>query len=213
MDLRNSTNEEIYKRLIELTKDKNQWEIMVPYVGNLLTNSSDRIKEKALWLIGEMGMKYPEKATPFINVLAMYLSNTNNKVRERSVGALGRIGRANHKFILPYFDEIIALANDPASNVRMNLIWACENIATNAPLLFEDKMMIFDNLLQDPSDRVRIEAPEIFRVIGKRKPELVKPYILKLEYLATNDSNEVVRIHSLGAIKATVNASKSMSTD
>ena len=47
MDLRNSTNEEIYKRLIELTKDKNQWEIMVPYVGNLLTNSSDRIKEKA----------------------------------------------------------------------------------------------------------------------------------------------------------------------
>lgn len=213
MDLRNSTNEEIYKRLIELTKDKNQWEIMVPYVGNLLTNSSDRIKEKALWLIGEMGMKYPEKATTFINVLAMYLSNTNNKVRERSVGALGRIGRANHKFILPYFDEIIALANDPASNVRMNLIWACENIATNAPLLFEDKMMIFDNLLQDPSDRVRIEAPEIFRVIGKRKPELVKPYILKLEYLATNDSNEVVRIHSLGAIKATVNASKSMSTD
>lgn len=79
--------------------------------------------------------------------------------------------------------------------------------------IFEDKMMIFDNLLQDPSDRVRIEAPEIFRVIGKRKPKLVKPYILKLEYLATNDSNEVVRIHSLGAIKATVNASKSMSTD
>lgn len=207
MNLRNSTNDEVYKQLTKLTKDKKQWEISIPYVGNLLTNPSDRIKAKALWLIGEMGMKYPEKVTPFLNVLVIYLSNANNKIRERAVGALGRIGRANHKLVLPYFDEIIALANDPASNVRMNFIWACENIATNAPLLFENKMMIFDKLLQDPSDRVRIEALEIFRVIGKRKHDLVKPYMLKLEHLATNDSNEVVRIHSLGAIKATVNAS------
>lgn len=207
MNLRSNTNDEVYKRLTQLTKDKNQWKSAIPYVGNLLEDPSDKIREKAIWLIGEMGMKYPEKVAPLINVLAMYLNNENNKIRERAVGALGRIGRANHKLILPYFDEIIALSKDPAANVRMNFIWACENIATNMPLLFENKMMIFANLLQDSSDRVRIEAPEIFRVIGKRKPELVKPYILKLEYLATNDSNEVVKIHSLGAIKATVNAS------
>lgn len=42
--------------------------------------------------------------------------------------------------------------------------------------------------------------PEVFRVIGKRKPEIVKQYIIKLDYSAENDNNEDVRIHSPGAI-------------
>jgi len=41
-------------------------------------------------------------------------------------------------------------------------------------------MNIFSELLDDPDDRVRIEAPEIFRVLGKRKPELALPYLEKL---------------------------------
>lgn len=47
-----------------------------------------------------------------------------------------------------------------------------------------------------------MEAPEIFRVLGKRKPDFVRPYLEKLTYLSENDNNRVVRIHSVGAIKA-----------
>lgn len=46
-------------------------------------------------------------------------------------------------------------------------------------------------------------APEIFRVLGKRKPEFVKPYLDELHHIAEADTNRVVRIHSLGAIRAT----------
>lgn len=48
-----------------------------------------------------------------------------------------------------------------------------------------------------------MEAPEIFRVLGKRKPELVRPYIELLQKISETDENQVVRIHCLGAIKAT----------
>ena len=47
-----------------------------------------------------------------------------------------------------------------------------------------------------------MEAPEIFRVLGKRRPEFVRPYVELLKRIAETDSNCVVRIHSLGAIKA-----------
>ena len=69
-------------------------------------------------------------------------------------------------------------------------------------------MPIFAKLLDDENERVRIEAPEMFRVLGKRKPEFVRPYLEKLEYIATHDEARVVRIHAKGAIKATLSVSK-----
>ena len=63
-------------------------------------------------------------------------------------------------------------------------------------------MMIFEKLLYDPDDKVRMEAPEIFRVLGKRKPEFVRPFAEELRRISETDSNRVVRIHCLGAIKA-----------
>ena len=58
------------------------------------------------------------------------------------------------------------------------------------------------SFLNDENERVRIEAPEMFRVLGKRTPELVRPYLEKLEYIATHDEVSVVRIHAKGAIRA-----------
>jgi len=66
--------------------------------------------------------------------------------------------------------------------VSVSLLWASENIATNTP---------------DP-----LEAPEIFRVLGKRRPDYVKPYIDGRRKLADADPNHVVRIHCQGAILA-----------
>ena len=51
-------------------------------------------------------------------------------------------------------------------------------------------------------DKVRMEAPEIFRVLGKHRPEFVRPYLEHLKRISETDDNRVVRIHCLGAIKA-----------
>ncbi len=48
-----------------------------------------------------------------------------------------------------------------------------------------------------------MEAPEIFRVLGKRRPEFVRPYVEQLKEISEADENRVIRIHCLGAIKAT----------
>ena len=65
-------------------------------------------------------------------------------------------------------------------------------------------MSVFEKLLQDPDDKVRMESQEIFRVLGKRRPEYVRPFLKQLRQISETDPNRVVRIHSLGVIKATV---------
>ena len=89
------------------------------------------------------------------------------------------------------------------AKVRLAFIWASENIATNKPGIYEGYMQVFEKLLHDANERVRMEAPEMFRVLGKRKPELVKPYLGLLKEISETDDNRVVRVHCLGAIKAT----------
>jgi HEAT repeat protein len=71
------------------------------------------------------------------------------------------------------------------------------------PDIYEDHIPIFAELLHDADDKVRMEAPEIFRVLGKRRPEFVRPYVEQLRQISETDENRVVRIHCLGAIKAT----------
>ena len=66
-------------------------------------------------------------------------------------------------------------------------------------------MPVFAELLHDVDDRVRMEAPEIFRVLGKRRPEYVTPYLELLRLMSETDGNRVVRIHCSGAIKAAAN--------
>ena len=58
----------------------------------------------------------------------------------------------------------------------------------------------------DADDKVRMEAPEIFRVLGKRRPLFVEPYIAQLQRISETDENRVVRIHCKGAIKAATNS-------
>ena len=74
--------------------------------------------------------------------------------------------------------------------------------------LVDNKLEIFYEMIGDSSEKVRIEAPEMFRVIGKRKRDYVKPYLEKLEWTAENDENPIVRIHSAGAIRITKKAVK-----
>jgi len=195
-------DKKLYSDLGTLTKNKGQWEENIHYVGSLLTGSSPKITAKALWMLGEMGLQYPKKVEPYVEKIASFLESEDDLLRERSVNALGRIGRANFNLIAPYFEFMFKRAIDSCPNVRLGFIWASENIAANTPAAYEEHISIFAEMLNDADKRVRIEAPEIFRVIGKRKPEYVRQYIGKLAYLAEHDEEKVVCIHAKGAIKA-----------
>ena len=68
----------------------------------------------------------------------------------------------------------------------------------------QEHMPVFAKLLRDCDDKVRMEAPEIFRVLGKRRPDFVAPYLDELRRIAETDTNRVVRIHCQGAIRAAI---------
>ena len=179
----------ILKKLREITKDKNHWSETIDYVGEKLDEEySVEVRAKALWLLGEMGLNYPVQVKQYVEDIADYMDDNHMKLRERSLNALGRIGRADKDMILPYFDELMTMGNDESDDVR------CESLN------------IFYELLFDSGERVRMEAPEMFRVMGKRKPEQVKPYLEKLEWISENDEHRVVRIHSAGAVRVTKKA-------
>ena len=110
--------------------------------------------------------------------------------------------------IEPYWADLFRFATDEEAKVRLSFIWASENIATNAPDIYEDSMPVFEKLLHDADDKVRMEAPEIFRVLGKRRPEFVRPYVAQLRQISETDESRVVRIHCLSAIKATESEKK-----
>ena len=196
------TEQALYKALGALTKNKSEWEAQIPYVASLLASGSVEIKAKALWLLGEMGLKYPAAAQGYVSAVAAFLDNENALLRERAVIALGRIGRSSYPAIGPYWADLFRFARDAEDNVRHGFIWASENIATNTPDPYRAYMPVFAGLLYDCSDKVRMEAPEMFRVLGKRRPEFVLPYLAQLRQISETDGNPVVRIHCSGAIKA-----------
>lgn len=197
------TEAELYKELGKLTKEKDRWEESIPYISSLITHESVKIQAKALWLLGEMGLIYHQSVQAAVPAIASFLDSPEPLLRERAVNALGRIGRGSYTVIEPYWPCLLRSASDEEPKVRLAFIWASENIATNTPDIYEHHMPVFAELLRDPDDKVRMEAPEIFRVLGKRRPEFVRPYVERLRQISETDDNCVVRIHCLGAVKAT----------
>ena len=93
---------ELYKELGILTKEKDQWEESIPYVSSLLNHESVKIRAKALWLLGEMGLAYPLSMQDSVPAVASFCDSPIPLLRERAVNALGRIGRGNYRLIEPY---------------------------------------------------------------------------------------------------------------
>ena len=202
-----SDDDFILKDLRDITKNKECWAENIDNVAAILDKEhSDSVKAKALWILGEMGLKHPAEIERYVDAIAGYLDDDNPKLRERSANAIGRIGRADKNLVLSYMGRLMEMRFDESENVRHAFVWACENIALNAPELFCEKLEIFLDMISDTSLKVRIESPEMFRVVGKRKPECVKPYLEKLEWISQNDENSTVRIHSAGAVRITENA-------
>ena len=82
---------ELYKELGALTKDKDLWEESIPYVSSLLAHESVKIQAKALWLLGEMGLVYPQSVQDVVPTIASFIDSLEPLLRERAVNALGRI--------------------------------------------------------------------------------------------------------------------------
>lgn len=197
------TEKELYRALGDLTRSKGEWQENIPYMASLLENQSLKITAKALWLLGEMGLQYPEGVLPHIDKIASFLESQETLLRERALNALGRIGRGRFASVEPYLEKMTGLATDEQPQVRLAFIWASENIATETPDAYAQNISFFAELLHDSDDKVRMETPEMFRVMGKRRPQMVVPYLPVLQALSENDPNPVVRIHSAGAIRVT----------
>lgn len=195
------TESEIYKGLSVLTKSRDKWDESIPYVSSLLESESVKIQAKALWLLGEMGLAFPHKVGDSLPAIASFLGSREPLLRERALNALGRIGRGCFPLVEPYWAGLFRFAHDGEAKVRLAFIWASENIATNTPDPYGDHMAVFAGLLHDSDDRVRMEAPEMFRVLGKRRPEYVEPSLDTLQWMAEHDAHPVVRIHCAGAIR------------
>lgn len=195
------TESEIYKGLSVLTKSRDKWDESIPYVSSLLESESVKIQAKALWLLGEMGLVFPHKVGDSLPAIASFLGSREPLLRERALNALGRIGRGCFPLVEPYWAGLFRFAHDGEAKVRLAFIWASENIATNMPDPYGDHMAVFAGLLHDSDDRVRMEAPEMFRVLGKRRPEFVEPCLDTLQWMAEHDAHPVVRIHCAGAIR------------
>ena len=192
---------ELYAQLGALTKNKAQRKENITFVASLLKGQSAKITGKSLWMLGEMGLLYPAEVRPFLEEIAAFLDADDAFLRERALNALGRIGRAEYALVRPYRENMLSLAEDGSPNVRLSFIWASENIAANAPEAYENVIPVFERLLDDENVRVRMEAPEMFRVLGKRKPEYVRHCLEKLKLLSEHDGDRVVRIHAGGAIR------------
>lgn len=194
---------ELYKELGALTREKDRWEESILFLFSLLKHESERIQAKALWLLGEMGLVYPQSVQDAIPTIASFLDSPEPLLRERAVNALGRIGRGSYSVIESYWTDLFRFASDEEPKVRLAFIWASENIATNTTDIYEYHMPVFEKLLHDADDKVRMEAPEIFRVFGKHRPAFVRLYLELLRKISETDANRVVRLHCLGAIRAT----------
>ncbi len=204
---------ELYKELGALTKERERWEDSIPYVSSLLDHSSVKIQAKALWLLGEMGMAYPRAAADAVPAVVSFCDSPLPLLRQRALCALGRIGRGDFQLVGPYWADLFRFAADTEADVRMSFIWASENIAAGHAALYEDHMAVFAGLLYDENDRVRMEAPEFFRVIGKRRPAFVMPYLEQLRSVAATDENRVVRIHCTGAVNTVMKQAAAVSQE
>ena len=132
------TEVELYKELGALTKSREKWKENIPYVSSLLTHDSVKIQAKVLWLLGEMGLCYPQSVQDAVPAIASFLDSPEPLLRERAVNAIGRIGRGSYPLIEPYWTGLFRFASNEEPKVRLAFIWASENIATNTPDIYED---------------------------------------------------------------------------
>ena len=72
----------LYRSLGALTRDRERWRESIPYVASLLAHGSVKIRAKALWLLGEMGLEYPQSVQDAVPAIASFLDSPEALLRE-----------------------------------------------------------------------------------------------------------------------------------
>ncbi len=166
-----------------------------------LYDSDEKVCAYACWVAGQLGRNMPDWYEDEVHYLLHLSNHENDKIRENALFALGWIGRAKPCFVEENIHNIVQKYKDKCPKVRLSMIWASENIAKTKPELFDGYIEIFEGLLHDPDETsVRAEAPEFFRVMGKKRPDMVKRSIKVLES-KLDDNCRVTQIHAKGALK------------
>ena len=186
----------LYKELGVLTKEKEKWEESIPYVSSLLNYESVKIQAKVLWLLGEMGLLYPQSVQDTVPTIVSFLDSPELLLRERAVNALGRIGRGDYSIIESYWASLFRFASDEEPKVRLAFIWASENIATNTPDIYENYMSVFEKLLhsgRNQGDRSEIErAPTLPSLAAGSALYQTQPAVDKMDEISVAEAKEAV---------------------
>lgn len=106
----------ILEKLRDITKNRDFWMV------NIDDDCCDEVKAKALWLLGEMGLKYPVEIEGYVDDIAAYIENDNPLLMQRSVNALGRIGRADNDLIIDYFEKLMKTGYDESEKRKGMLL-------------------------------------------------------------------------------------------
>ena len=75
-------DEDILKKLRKITKNKDCWKYNIDFVANYLNKDySVAVQAKALWLLGEMGLKHPGGIEMYVECIVSYFGSNNFKLR------------------------------------------------------------------------------------------------------------------------------------
>ena len=115
----NNNDKVAIKELSDINKNRECWKENIDYVAEKLNNNdSVEVKAKALWILGEIGLKHPKEIEKHVEDVIGYMEDENPKLRERSTNAIGRIGRADKRLITPHLDKLMQMRFDESENVR-----------------------------------------------------------------------------------------------
>lgn len=76
-----SNEKDALKELRAITKNKECWKENTDNVASKLNeNYSSSVKAKALWILGEMGLKYPEEIEGYVNDIVCYMERRKSQI-------------------------------------------------------------------------------------------------------------------------------------
>ena len=99
-DIKRERNREnsaaILRELTDITQDKSKWPVSFNQVSDALDIPSENIRHKALFLLGEMGLSYPDNVDhDLIKKIASCRTESTEKVRAQAVCAMVSVPNYN----------------------------------------------------------------------------------------------------------------------
>ena len=142
-----------------------------------------------------------EESIPYISSL---LSHDSVRIQAKALWLLGEMGLVFPRSVQDAVPAIASFLDSSEPLLRERAINALGRIGRGSCQVIEPYWTGLLRFASDEEPKVRLAfiwASENIAV--NTPPEFVRPYLERLQSIAETDSNRVVRLHCLGAIKAT----------